>query len=52
VTPLWTDLRFAFGAESLAAAAEEVELLVEAAESLGFELELGHTTSAPPVDPA
>jgi hypothetical protein len=48
--PFWTDLRFAFRAESLDAAAEEVDALIEAAERLGFRVELGHTTSEPPVD--
>ena len=49
-TPFWTDLRFAFDAESLDGAAGQVERLVEEAERLGFELELGHTTSVAPVD--
>ena len=52
LTPFWTDLRFAFAAESLDGAAAKVELLIEAAEPLGFHLELGHTTSEPPVDSA
>jgi hypothetical protein len=46
----WTDLRFAYDAESLDQAAGQVEHLVEAAERLGFDLELGHTTAEPPVD--
>jgi hypothetical protein len=50
LTPFWTDLRFAFEARSLDAAADEVQLLIEAAERIGFRLELGHTTSEPPVD--
>ena len=50
LTPFWTDLRFVFDADSLDVAASQVDLLVEAAQRLGFELELGHTTSAPPVD--
>lgn len=49
-TPFWTDLRFGFDAESLDGAAGQVEHLCEVAERLGFELELGHTTSVPPVD--
>jgi hypothetical protein len=50
LTPFWSDLRFAFEARSLDAAADDVQLLIEAAERLGFRLELGHTTSEPPRD--
>ena len=46
----WTDLRFAFPAESLDSAGEAVDHLIEAADRLGFRFELGHTTSEAPVD--
>lgn len=46
----WHDLRFVHTAESGAASQAAVDELVEAAKRLGLELELGNSTTTPPVD--
>jgi hypothetical protein len=47
----WTDVRFRHVAGSRDEAGEQVERLIEAADELGFELEVGSTTPNPPDGP-
>jgi hypothetical protein len=47
----WTDLRLRLRADDRSAADLAVERLVEAAEDLGFDLELAKTRHYPPAEP-
>lgn len=49
--PYWSDLRFRHHASDPEAAAAAVARLVEAAEELGFDLELHKTRRHPPEEP-